>query len=147
MPANRIMLIERVIIVMKTTDLEKMLMSADEFDEEIIKANPAPEFYELIDEMLQERDIKRADLIKSLNLDRTYGYQILNGTRMPTKNQIICIGLYLGVTVEQMQQLLRICGRESLYIRNIEDAKVMYALEHKYSYEQAMEFISSSQPK
>lgn len=147
MPVNRIMLIERVNIVMKTTDLEKMLMSADEFDEEIIKANPAPEFYELIDEMLQERDIKRADLIKSLNLDRTYGYQILNGTRMPTKNQIICIGLYLGVTVEQMQQLLRICGRESLYIRNIEDAKVMYALEHKYSYEQAMEFISSSHPK
>ena len=129
---------------MKTTDLEKMLMSADEFDEEIIKANPAPEFYELIDKYLHERNIKRADLIMHLNFDRTYGYQILNGTRIPTKRQIILIGLYLGVTVEQMQLLLRICGRESLYVRNIEDAKVMYALEHNYSYEQSMEFIYSA---
>ncbi len=130
---------------MKTTDLEKMLMSADEFDEEIIKANPAPEFYELIDKLLHERNIKRADLIKHLNFDRTYGYQILNGTRIPTKRQIILIGLYLGVSVEQMQLLLRICSRESLYIRNVEDAKVMYALEHNYPYEQAIEFIYSRQ--
>lgn len=132
---------------MKTTDLEKMLKNADEFNEEIIKANPAPEFYEIIDELLQQRNIKRADLIKRLNLDRTYGYQILNGTRIPTKNQIILIGLYLGVTVDEMQLLLRICGRESLYVRSIEDAKVMYALEHNYSYEQAIDFIGYAQDK
>lgn len=126
---------------MKTTDLEQMLKNADEFDEEIIKANPAPEFYELIDQLFQKRNIKRADLIRHLNFDRTYGHQILNGTRIPTKRQIILIGLYMSVSVEELQQLLRICGRESLYVRNIEDAKVMFALEHGYSYERAIEFI------
>ena len=134
---------ESVELTMKTTDLEKLLMSGDEFNEDIIKANPAPEFYELIDMLLEERKIKRADLIVHLNFDRTYGYQILNGTRIPTKRQIISIGLYLGVSVDQMQLLLRLCGRESLYVRNIEDAKVMYALEHNYSYDQAIEFIYS----
>ena len=138
---------ERVSTAVKTTDLEKILMSADEFNEEIIKANPAPEFYEMIDELLEERNIKRADLIMHLNFDRTYGYQILNGTRTPTKSQIVRIGLYLGVTVEQMKVLLRLCGRESLYVRNIEDAKIMYALEHAYTYEQAIEFIYSSEKK
>ncbi len=125
----------------KTVDLEKELCEADEFDEELIRQNPAPDFYLLIDELLKERNMKRSDLILHLNFERTYGYQILNGTRIPTKKQIILIGLYLGITVEQMQQLLKICGRECLYVRNVEDAKVVFALEHHYTYEQAMNFI------
>ena len=125
----------------KTIDLEKQLSEADEFDEELIKQNPAPDFYLLIDELLKERNMKRSDLILHLNFERTYGYQILNGTRIPTKKQIILIGRYLGITVEQMQQLLKICGRECLYVRNVEDAKVVFALEHHYTYEQAMNFI------
>lgn len=129
---------------MKTTDLEQMLREADEFDEEIIKANPAPHFYEFIDQFLEERNLKRADLIRGVNFDRTYGHQILNGTRIPTKCQIVLIALYLGISVEQLQQLLTVCGREGLYVRNIEDAKVMFALEHKYPYEQAVEFIYST---
>lgn len=125
----------------KTIDLEKQLSEADEFDEDLIKQNPAPDFYLLIDELLKERNMKRSDLILHLNFERTYGYQILNGTRIPTKKQIILIGLYLGITVEQMQQLLKICGRECLYVRNVEDAKVVFALEHHYTYEQSMNFI------
>ena len=125
----------------RTIDLEKQLLQADEFDEELIKQNPAPDFYLFIDELLKERGMKRSDLIMRLNFDRTYGYQILNGTRVPTKKQIILIGLYLGITVEQMQQMLKICGRESLYVRNIEDAKVIFALEHNYTYEQAVDFV------
>lgn len=125
----------------KTVDLEKELCEAEEFDEELIRQNPAPDFYLLIDELLKERNLKRSDLILHLNFERTYGYQILNGTRIPTKKQIILIGLYLGITVEQMQQLLKICGREGLYVRNVEDAKVVFALQHNYTYEQAVNFI------
>lgn len=126
---------------MRTIDLEKELCKADEFDEELIRQNAAPDFYLLIDELLSERNLKRSDLILHLNFERTYGYQILNGTRVPTKKQIILIGLYLGITVEQMQQMLKICGRECLYVRNVEDAKVIFALEHHYTYEQAINFI------
>ncbi len=130
---------------MKTVDLEKKLYESDEFDEELIRQNPAAEFYKLMDELLGERKIKRSDLIINLKLERTYGYQILNGTRVPTKKQIILIGLYLGITVEQMQRMLKVCGRECLYVRNIEDAKVMYALQHHYTYEQAVEFVYPSE--
>lgn len=130
---------------MKTSDLEKMLLNADKFNEEILKDNPEPKFSEYIDELLKKRNLKRSELIMRLNFDRTYGYQILNGMRTPTKHHIILIGLFLGVTLEQMQTMLRICGRESLYIRNIEDARVMYALEHNYPYEKAIEFIYNSE--
>ena len=130
---------------MKTSDLEKMLLNADKFDEKILRDNPEPKFSEYIDNLLKERGIKRSELIVRLNLDRVYGHQMLSGMRTPTKHNIILIGLFLGVTLDQMQTMLRICGRESLYIRNIEDAKVMYALEHNYSYEKAIEFINSNE--
>ncbi len=132
---------EQGVITIKTTDLENRLSQNEEFDEELIKQNPAPDFYLLMDSLLKERNMKRSDLILHLNFERTYGYQILNGTRIPTKKQIILIGLYMGLSTEQVQQLLKICNRECLYARNIEDAKVIFALEHNYTYEDALKFI------
>ena len=118
---------------------------ADKFDEKILRDNPEPKFSEYIDALLKERGMKRSELIVKLNLDRVYGYQMLSGIRTHVKHNIILIGLFLGVTLDQMHTMLRMCGRESLYIRNIEDARVMYALEHNYSYEKALEFIYNSE--
>ena len=125
----------------RTVDLEEELRNSEEFNEELILQNSPPKFYEIIDDALKSKGLKRSDLIHGLNFDRNYGYQILNGTRIPTKQHIIAIGFYLSMSFEQMQEMLKICGREVLYVRNLEDAKVMYALEHNYSYEQALEFI------
>lgn len=126
---------------MKTSDIELELKRAGQFDAELIETNSPPEFSVLINTILDEKGVKRSDLIRKLNYDRNYGYQILNGTRVPTKRQIIEIALCVGITTEQLQQLLKICNREILYVRNLEDAKVMYALEHNYKFDKAIEFI------
>ena len=126
---------------MRTIELEQEIKPAESFDADMIEANAAPVFSDVINCILAEKEIRRSDLIRKLNYDRNYGYQILNGRRIPTKRQIIEIALCVGISTEQLQQLLKICGREGLYVRNIEDAKVMYALEHNYKFEQAMEFI------
>ena len=116
---------------MKTEDIEQQLLGKDVFDITLVDGEPAPLPGDVIDGYLKERGIKRAELIRRVNLDRNYGYQILNGRRMPTKEQIVLIALYLRLSVEQAQYLLKISGREQLYVRNIQDAKAMYALEHK----------------
>lgn len=85
--------------------------------------------------------ISRADLIWVLGIDRSYGYQILNGTRIPTRECLIRIGLLLGLSVEDFQRMLNIAGRPSLYVKNMFDAKVFYAIKHKMSYETAVAFI------
>lgn len=126
---------------MKTIDLEMELLRLEKFDEELINNNKAPDFYTYIDKLLKEKNVKRSELIQGLNLDRNYGYQILNGTRVPTKKLIIKIAFYLGLSIEELQRLLKICGREILYVRNMEDAKTLYAIQHKYSYKQAVAFV------
>ena len=127
-----------------TEDLERKLREEDEFDEKTIMENHAEAIYKIIEKYMSEKNVQRSDLIRRLNLERTYGYQILNGTRVPTRIHIIKIGIVLGLPFEEIQRLLKIGGKEVLYARNITDARAIYAIEHKLSYEDACEFIWTS---
>lgn len=125
---------------MMTRDLEQMLREED-FNEKVIAENKAPNVYIVIEQYMEEKNIQRSDIIRALNLDRTYGYQILNGTRTPTRVHLIKIGLFLRLSLEEMQRLLKTGGKEILYARNMTDAKAIYAVEHNLGYEEACEFI------
>lgn len=108
---------------------------------DVILDNPPPEFSGYIQDILEDKGVRRSDLIRALNIDRNYGYQILNGTRRPTKQQIIRIGLFLKLNAAQVQEMLCMCERVALYVRRPEDAKAIHCLEHETDYEKACEFI------
>lgn len=124
-----------------TFDLEQKIRHAEEFDEKLIISNPPTPFSEYLDELLQASDINRSRLISALNIERSYGYQILNGTRIPTRENIIKIAIFSCFTVEQAQRLLKLAERCELYVRRPLDAKIIYCLEHKLPFKEAMEFI------
>lgn len=107
----------------------------------VIDDNAPPTLSEYILQCLNEKGVKRSDLIRGINIDRNYGYQILNGTRTPTRKQIISIGLFLGLEVAEVQRMLTIGERDVLYVRRPEDAKIVHCLEHHIEYEKACEFI------
>lgn len=129
---------------MKTVDIEKMIKRTKRLNMKIIEENAPPALSEYIIDCLNEKGIKRSELIRALNVDRNYGYQILNGTRTPTRQQIIHIGLFLGLEVAQVQKMLMLGERDVLYVRRPEDAKAVHCLEHHISFEEACEFIWGS---
>ncbi|MGN0695472.1 MAG: helix-turn-helix domain-containing protein [Oscillospiraceae bacterium] len=108
---------------------------------EIIEENAPPSLSEYIVQCINEKGMKRSELIRALNIDRNYGYQILNGTRTPTRKQIIHIGLFLGLELAQVQKMLTLGERDVLYVRRPEDARIVHCIEHHIEYEQACEFI------
>ncbi len=125
----------------KTVDIERMIKRTKHLDMKVIEDNPPPEFSEYVIERLKERNIKRSVLIRVLNVDRNYGYQILNGTRVPTREQIIHIALFLGLDYPSAQKMLTLAKRDCLYVRRREDARIVHCLEHHLPYEKACEFI------
>lgn len=131
---------------METFQIEKKLCEMESFDEEFISQNGCPELSEFIEELIKNAGISRAELIRRLDVDINYGYQLLNGTRIPTRERLIRIGLLLGTDVKQLQRLLRIASKESLYVRDLTDAKVFYAIKQKMSYEKAVLFIWGHTP-
>lgn len=127
-----------------TTDLEEELKKPGAFDESTIKNNAPPELTDVLSKYIDEKKIKKADVIRILNVDRNYGYQILNGTRTPTRNCLIRISLILKLDTDQISHLLQLAGKSPLYVRNIVDAKVFYAVQHNMEYLNAVDFIWGS---
>lgn len=126
---------------MLTSELENKLNDPAAFDREIIESNAPPKLPDVLNTYIKERKIKKASIIRMLNVDRNYGYQMLNGTRKPTRNCLIQISLILKLDAEQINYLLRLAGKSPLYVRNVVDAKVFYAAKHGMEYSEAMDFI------
>lgn len=126
---------------MDTQDLERKLREDSSFDEDAILENKVPDIHIIINKHIVESGLSHADIIRRLNVERSYGYQLLNGSRVPTRVHIIKLGLMFGLEPEEMQKFLKEAGKEMLYVRNLTDAKIVYAIEHDFDYDKACEFI------
>lgn len=126
---------------MKTTDLENELRKADDFNEGMIENNAPPELHILLNRYIDDKNLSKADVIRKLNIDRNYGYQILKGSRIPTRNCLLQLSLILGLDEAQISDLLRLAGKTPLYVRNVVDARVFYAVNHNMDYFEAIDFI------
>lgn len=126
---------------MITEDLERKLREEKEFNEQLVLENKNPDIHILINKYIAEKNAAHSDIIRRLNVERCYGYQLLNGKRVPTRTQLVKISLMLKLTFEETQKLLKVAGKESLYARNLTDAKIIHAIEHNLPYDEACEFI------
>lgn len=126
---------------MKTTDLENELRKAGDFNEGMIENNAPPELHILLNQYIDDKNLSKADVIRKLNIDRNYGYQILKGSRIPTRNCLLQLSLILGLDEAQISELLRLAGKTPLYVRNVVDARVFYAVNHHMEYFEAIDFI------
>lgn len=126
---------------MKTSQLEERLGKEECFDEELIVKNGCPDFCAEIAAQMEKKGLSRSELIKRMDIDRSYGYQLLNGIRRPTRNHVIRMGLLLELDIESFQKLLKTAKKKPLYVRDLFDARVFFAVKHKMSYTKALEFI------
>lgn len=73
-------------------------------------AQPSPASY--LRQLLRDRGLNTREAIRRCNLDRSYGYQLFNGTRVPSRCLTILMALELRFTEEETQRLLKLAGRQ-----------------------------------
>ena len=88
---------------------------------------------ELLQELVLRHNVLVKDVIRRCNLERSYGYQLFNGTRRPTRDTLMVLALELGLSGEDARRLFEIAGRAPLYARCRRDAAVLYGLSHNLS--------------
>lgn len=98
---------------------------------------------ELLRQLIADGGLTPKEIIFRCNFDRSYGYQLLNGTRTPTRGQLVALALVLGLEQETVQRLLKMAGRPVLYARNRADAAVLYGLAHGLSLQKTDELLKS----
>ena len=84
-----------------------------------------------LNDLLAEHRVETKDAIRRLGLERTYGYQLFNGTRKPTRTLLIRLAILLGLGLEETNRLLKIGRKEILYPRIREDAAAIFAIEKR----------------
>lgn len=100
------------------------------------KEYSCPPIHLYLQTLLMERGFRVRDVIWQLNVDRTYGYQMFNGIRKPTRVFLIRLAVLLGLSVEETNRLLKIGRKEILYPRIREDAAAIFAIEKSMRLEQ-----------
>lgn len=101
----------------------------------------APDLAAYLRELLSDHDLSVQDVVIGCRLDRSYGYQLFNGTRKPTRNFLLRLALLLKLQEEETQRLLKIAERQPLYARNRRDAAVLYGLTHGLTADETQELL------
>ena len=88
---------------------------------------------ELLNHLFEEKNISKAALAKKAGMSEIYLHQIFAGRRNPSRNRLLCLCYGLEASVEETQELLKLCGLAQLYPKLKRDAIIYYGLLHKLS--------------
>ena len=89
---------------------------------------------EYLNQLLDEKRLSKADVVRDSRLERVYGYHIFAGRKKnPSRNKVISLALAMKLVPEETQYLLYYAGAEQLYVRNPRDSILWYALDHHMS--------------
>lgn len=105
----------------KAPDLEK-------FINENIDGKELPQFHVYILDLCKARGWVPEQIIKKAAIDRTYGHQLFNGTRKPSRDKVIQLAFGFGLDVDGAQKLLKVAQKSPLYPKIKRDAAILYCL-------------------
>lgn len=90
-----------------------------------------PKFHEYISSLCKTSGLIPEQVIKQAAIERTYGHQLFNGTRKPSRDKVIQLAFGFKLNVEETQKLLQIGQKSLLYPKIKRDAAVLYCINHQ----------------
>ena len=88
-------------------------------------------FQALLKSYCDRRKLLPARVIEQAQIERTYGHQLFNGTRRPSRDKVLQLAIGLSLSVEETQRLLRAAGKSALYPRLKRDAVILFGIQRK----------------
>ncbi len=110
--------------LMKTTDIKRFIEQNDQ-------RMSAPSFTEYLADCCERTGMLPDHIIRRTDIDRTYGHQLFNGTRTPSRDKVLQLALGFGFGVEDTQRLLRAARKSELYPKLRRDAAIIFCLNRK----------------
>ena len=87
-------------------------------------------------DLIDERDLSRADVVRRSKVNSTFVYQIFNGERKVGRDNALKLALGIGCTLRETQRLLRHAGVSELWCKNRRDAIIIFCIEQGCSLEE-----------
>lgn len=92
-----------------------------------------------LSQMLAEKGLERAAVVRMANLNETFGYQIFKGTRRPSRNKVLQISFAMALTLRETNRALEAAGVSSLYSKDRRDAIIIFCIDRGCSLQKVNE--------
>ncbi|MGV8027001.1 MAG: hypothetical protein AB2L18_10630 [Anaerolineaceae bacterium] len=90
-----------------------------------------PPFNIYITELCKQRNQIPEHVIKNAGIERTFGHQLFNGTRKPSRDKVIELAFGFELDIEGTQQLLQNAQKSQLYPKIKRDAVILHCIQSK----------------
>ena len=130
-----------------TDELLKQLRSVNsisklnEYTSALDAHNSCQSFSEYMLDFLNNHKIATSTLIEASQIQRTYAYQILNGSKNPGREKVLALCISAGMNLDETQRALTLAGLGKLYPRRKEDSVIIFALERSLNVLQTNELL------
>lgn len=120
-----------------TTQLLKGLENFNTF-EEYENANRdsmiSKNLSEYLTDLLNERNLTKAEVIRKAELSDSYAYQIFSGLKTaPKRDKLICLSIGMGLSVNETNSVLKIAGLSPLYPKIKRDSIIIINMNNNKS--------------
>ena len=88
---------------------------------------------ELLNSLIEEKNLKKSHIVKNSEISEVYAYQIFSGLRIPERKKLLCIAVAMELKLNEVQALLKCAGYSPLYVKIPFDSVVMYGICKKLS--------------
>ena len=94
---------------------------------------------EYLQELLEEKHLERAQVVRMANLNETFGYQIFKGERNPSRNKVLQIAFAMALTLRETNRALSAAGVNELNCKSRRDAIIIFCLDRGCSLQKVNE--------
>ncbi len=89
-------------------------------------------FVRYMDALIEEKGLRRQDILQRANLPQKYGYKLLSGeTHTKDRDRLLRIFFAMELSLKQVQRALRLYGMAELYPKIARDVVLIVALQKK----------------
>ena len=100
-------------------------------------------FSAYITQLCDQRSLVPERIIKLSQIERTYGHQLFNGTRKPSRDKALQFAFWFALDVEETQKLLRAAEKSPLYPKIKRDAVILHCLARGKSLFEAQDALAA----
>ena len=86
-----------------------------------------------LNQLLDKKGLKRADVVRAAGLNETFGYQIFKGQRNPSRDKVLQLALALRCDLVETGRLLKAAGVNELYCKDRRDAIITFCIDRGYT--------------
>lgn len=94
-----------------------------------------------LNQLIDEKSLKKSVVIKKSELNEIYGYQIFSGKRIASRDKLISLSFGMELSLEETQSLLKYAGFAPLYPKQKRDSLIIWGKTHQFSIYQMNELL------